>query len=770
MISSQPMSQTVPENVYATFSVGVSGTSPFTYQWSSNGVPITGANAANYTTPLTSLAMSGTLYGVAVSNNFSGASSSNAVLTVIHQTAPADLPIYTDHLVNGFQDWGYGVRNLYNATTVHSGSDAVSLSDTAGHNLSFWHSAFNTQPYANLVFWANGGTGGGQVLQLQALLNEVGQQNYTLPALSANTWQQFVIPLSSLGADNKTNFDRFLFKLTSNGTTNTFYLDDIAVTAKPAPALIHINVNAAQAIRTVDARMFGINTATWDGNLDTPQTVSLLTEMGCLAMRFPGGSTADTFHWTPTTVNHFAHVATNIGAVAINTVNYGTGTAAEAAGWVSFCNVTNHYAFKYWEVGNENYGTWEADSNTNAPYHTNDAWTYAQRAADYFAQMKAADPTIKVGVVVAPGETSYSNGYTNHPAYNPRTDKTNYGWTPVLLTTLKSLGVTPDFAIDHRYPEYTPSGSLSCPDSDPLVLQSASWTGDATDLRQQISDYFGAGGSNIELIVTENNSDAGRQGKQSVSLVNALYYAASLSQLMLTEFNGWVWWDLRNSTDTGGCLDPTLYGWRLYGDLGMISGLTNRYPEFYAAKLMQFFARPNDTILGVSSDYVLLPAYASRRVGGALTLLVLNTDVAATFDAQIMLNGFAPSPTATLRSYGIPQDTAAQTGIGSPNVATNTLAAASTNFSYSFPPLSLTLFTFAPSAPSLAVLPPSQWPSGQVVLQLRGQPGAYLIQTSTNLTAWTAASTNTLDVSPLSATNAVLSGGTAQFWRALWQQ
>src|SRR5262249_34256943 len=149
------------------------------------------------------------------------------------------------------------------------------------------------------------------------------------------------------------------------------------------------------------------------------------------------------------------------------------------------------------------------------------------------------------------GETSYSNGYTNHPAYNPRTGQTNNGWTPVVLATLKTQGITPDFLIHHVYPEYTGQ------ESDPLLLQSAvNWARDVADLRQQVSDYFGAGGQGIELLSTENNSNAGNQGRQSTSLVNGLYYADSLGELMKTEFNAMVWWDLRNGTDTKGSFDP----------------------------------------------------------------------------------------------------------------------------------------------------------------------------------------------------------------------
>jgi hypothetical protein len=87
----------------------------------------------------------------------------------------------------------------------------------------------------------------------------------------------------------------------------------------------------------------------------------------------------------------------------------------------------------------------------------------------------------------------------------------------------------------------------------------------------------------------------------------------------------------------------------------------------------------------------------------------------------------------------------------------------------------LTLFSFAPAAPHLAVLPPVPQSGGQCVIQLQGQPQVrYLIQTSaslspTNLSAWTTVSTNTLVGYTFDFTNAVPAGSAAKFWRAVWQ-
>jgi hypothetical protein len=72
-----------------------------------------------------------------------------------------------------------------------------------------------------------------------------------------------------------------------------------------------------------------------------------------------------------------------------------------------------------------------------------------------------------------------------HNVVNPVTGVTHHGWTPVLLTTLKSLGVTPDFLIYHRY-EQGPGG-----ESDALLLQAArTWPNDAAALREQLTDYL----------------------------------------------------------------------------------------------------------------------------------------------------------------------------------------------------------------------------------------------------------------------------------------
>jgi hypothetical protein len=696
----------------------------------------------------------------------------------------ANLWVYTNGLVNGFADWSWNsTRNLMNTNPVHSASHSIAVTITAGGGaLRFQSTAATLYPgdYTEVSFWINGGWSGNQLLGVQAVANNAPlNAGVLLAPLARNGWQQYIIPLSALGVTSNSALSGFWIQDTSGGPQPVFYVDDVdfvAVTTPPTTA--HLTLDSTRIVRKAEARWFGLNTAAWDGYLDSTDTVSALAELGTQVLRWPGGSWGDIYHeYAPPNSNYgsyttnFIHIATNAHAQVFMIANYGTGTSNEAADWVRFCNVSNHCAFKYWEIGNECYGSWEADNNTttNPPYMAHDPWTYAMRFRDYYNAMKAVDPTIKIGAVAIPGEDSYINNFS-HAVTNSRTLTIHYGWTPVVLAYLKSLAITPDFLVDHLYPEYQA-------DSDTLLLQSAgTWTNLASDLRQQLNDYFQSGAPGIELVCTENNSDSGNAGRQSTSIVNALYQADSMSQLMKTEFNSFLWWDLRNSQSfpsDGGDFNSTLYGWRPWGDQGiMLGGTPIRYPTFYSMKLMQYFVQAGGTVLNASSDSRYLSAYAASNSNGGLTLLVINKSPDSTLNGQIVVTNFVPWPEAVVRSYGIAQDEATRTNapIQAQDIALTTYSSASTNFTYSFPPYSLTLFSFSPfavpAAPLLAVLPAA---AGQFVFQLQGQNGVpYVIEWSSDLISWTSVSTNMLTSGALNVTNAVPPGSTQQFWRAVW--
>ena len=465
----------------------------------------------------------------------------------------------------------------------------------------------------------------------------------------------------------------------------------------------------------------------------------------------------------------FSQLIAGVNSQAFATVNYGSGTPEQAAAWVACANASSALlgtpsdvslgpdfagvdwktagywsslraaaplatddgrnflrmnrpgaiGIKYWEIGNECYGSWETDYHGTAwdSFYHGAQWdpvTYATVAKDYIAKMKKVDPLIRIGVVAEVGEDALDSRSPVHNVTNPRTGITHHGWTPVLLATLKSLGVTPDFLIDHRY-EQAPGA-----ESDATLLQTArTWPNDAADLRQQLTDYLGAAGAGVELVVTENNSVYSNPGKQTTSLVNGLFLSDSVGNVLQTEFNALVWWDLRNGQDNTNNNSATLYGWRLYGDYGVLSTPSSfgsstyydPYPTYYVMKLLSHFARGGDTVVHATSSSPLLPVFATRHADGSLGLLVINESPTSTLTANIALTGFTPQPTAATYSYGIPQDAAAQTGNGSPDLATSSLTSAAPAFAVPFAPYSATVLSLLPAAASAPAI--TTQPAGQ---------------------------------------------------------
>jgi hypothetical protein len=153
-------------------------------------------------------------------------------------TAPVtspNLPIYVDSLLNGFKDQSWATVNYTNTSPVYSGTDSISVSAAQWQALWLYHDPFNTAPYASLSFWINGGAGASG-LQVMGVVTNAFQAIYNLPALAANTWTQFNIPLSSLGVANITNCQGFWFRAGSTGTP-TFYVDSIQLNVATGPSL-----------------------------------------------------------------------------------------------------------------------------------------------------------------------------------------------------------------------------------------------------------------------------------------------------------------------------------------------------------------------------------------------------------------------------------------------------------------------------------------------------------------------------------------------------
>ena len=684
--------------------------------------------------------------------------------------APAhaqDLPVYTDSLQNGFNNWSWASTNAANTAPVQAGSDSIAVTYTAAWQGLYLHGGpINTTYYTALSFWINGGPTGGQQFGVHKCdtnglsVQSVPITNYVAGgAIPANTWVQVIVPLADIQAANIADFDGFSFQDTTGGTQPVYYVDTISLVAVTVPTTVHVSVNAAQAVQTIDNRDFGVNTAIYDTHLGSTNTQTLMTAAGARAFRYPGGSESDQYDWTvlqytgQSTTSTFGTLTDALGPQAVITTNYGTGSPQMSAAWVAYCNASpsstvnigldsagrdwktasywaalrgatplatddglnflrvNHatpYGYKNWEIGNECYGFWETDNHSAKQ----DPVIYANTAQATTALMKQVDPTIQTGVVVT--STEDDSGNQTETVTNPVTGVQHKGWTAVLLSTLHSLNYVPDFVIIHNYPV----------GSDEVLLQSWPWTGIASSVRTMLTDYMGAPATaNVQLLATENNT--GTSGKQGVSLIDGLYYAESFGGLIQTEFKGMLWWDLRNSIFTTGDDSPSYYGWRIYSDNGMLasgdggtlpgSALDTPYPAYFALKLVSKFASGGDTVVPVTSDYPFLTAFATKRANGGLSLLVVNTNSSATVNTQFSLSGYAPAATATTYQYGEAEDTRQSMG-ATVDLTQGSLSGIAPTFSTTFPPYSMTVINLAPAppAPTITSFTPTSGPVGTV--------------------------------------------------------
>jgi hypothetical protein len=662
-----------------------------------------------------------------------------------------DMVIYNGSLQSGWQNNGWAMINYANTKPVHSGTASISVTDlgTKYQALYLRHAPLNTAPYQSLSFWIYPTASGSNEVQVRAMLNGTAQVAVPLSftAAEVNHWREITIPLASLGVAGKPAFNGFWIQNITRAPL-TFYVDGIALIGVPAPKVVPLEVDPLNAIRTIDSRMYGINMAVWDPHLTGTATGPAFAAMGTGALRFPGGSVSDDYDWhsgLSVTRPHpwannagtFAKIVEARGAQAFITVNYGSGTPEEAAAWVAYYNGISSstlalgtdaegrnwktagfwasiraasplatddgynflrishpapFGFTYWEIGNECYGGWELDlhgaAGSGLTGVAHDPHTYAEAFRTYYEKMMAVDPSIHIGAVSVPGEDAYGNG--THGVANPNEGNSIHaGWTPVVLGTLKSLGVTPQFLIHHSYPQNPGE------ESDAFLLQAgANLQADAANLRKMVADYIGATGSAMELDVTELNSVSSNPGKQSTSLVNGLFMADAVGDLAQTEFNACTWWDLRNGEINDANNNALLYGWRQDGDYGVLSSgggvprapANTPYPTYYAAKLMTHWGRGGDTVVSATSGYALLSIYAARLQNGNLSLLVINKDPSARLPARIAIDNFTPgSRVATTYSYGESND------LSGADITTGTAAIAGSRFSYTFPAYSMTI-------------------------------------------------------------------------------
>lgn len=423
----------------------------------------------------------------------------------------------------------------------------------------------------------------------------------------------------------------------------------LAAQGAKASNTIAIDVNAAQNLGTVSNVANGLNTATFDGHLNDSAVIPAISGAGIDALRYPGGSTADAYHWqTNTTVDglgyanpsngfdDFMGIAQKTGASPIITVNYGSGTASEAAAWVKYANVTKHYGIKYWELGNEipgdgTYGAqWEHEEKPKG------ATTYANNIADYITQMKAVDPSVKVGAVL----TTYNSWPDGLVA-------SKYGDTADWNTTvLKRDGAKLDFVIIHYYPTSTSEASL--------LTQYQNIASLISHTRAEIKQYAGSNASNVQIMITETDSSY-----EYDSVPAALYAADSYMTFLQNGVDNIDWWDLHNGPGSTSSKLPD--GLTEYGDGGVLSSggcsgavcepaANTPFPAYYGLQAVGGFAAPGGEMVGTTSSNSTVTSYAVKTSTG-MNLMLVNHSAQASEPVSISYAGFNPASVTSAEQF-----------------------------------------------------------------------------------------------------------------------
>ena len=351
--------------------------------------------------------------------------------------------------------------------------------------------------------------------------------------------------------------------------------------------------------------------------------------------------------------DQFSAQAKAIGAQSFATVNYGSGTPAEAAAWVSHSRGTPGDSVALWEVGNENYGCWEVNNWLAQPpenfqgYKPNDfttvngvyenptcpqvtqgdaqgtqtlATSYAVNARPFLAAMKQADPAARIGVPWAFGSAVGGASVPDNTEWNN--------------TVLGRDGRYVGFVDAHYYPFSFGGSTGGSNPSDQQVLQALTAV---PSLYRQIRGELDVYDPRAQVVVGETGV-SNNETTTVCTPAGALFAAGDVLSWLAAGAQSVDWWDMNNYGNTGAsCTSP---------DYGMFTSASPPVPEtpYYGYVLASVVARPGALLAAMgTSDPADVLAFQSRLPGGREAVALLNTSTSSartvTFRSGLPLSG-----------------------------------------------------------------------------------------------------------------------------------
>lgn len=422
----------------------------------------------------------------------------------------------------------------------------------------------------------------------------------------------------------------------------------------------------------LSAAPLGLNTAPWDyiyaantsagGGVDAIQP--LLKAASITMLRYGGGSYADYYDWQTNTniqnclpddatasftsscassdsldFSQFSQQARAIGAKSFVTVNYGSGTPALAAQWVTQARNTPGQGVALWEVGNENYGCWEVNNELAGPpanyqgYTPNTyttvngvyenptcpqvtegdaagtqtlATSYAVNALRFLRAMKAADPTARIGVPWAFGSEVAGASVPDNAEWNN--------------TVLGTDGRYASFVDAHYYPFYFSGNTGGSNPTDQQVLQALF---QVPSLYGQIRSELNAYDPKASVVVGETGV-SNNETTTVCTPAGALFAAGDVLSWLAAGARSVDWWDMNNyGNTTSSCTSPD------YGFFTSSSPPAAETP-YYGYLLASVLAQPHAVLRTLAtSDPSGVLAFESVLPDGKHAVAFLNTSMSS---------------------------------------------------------------------------------------------------------------------------------------------
>lgn len=457
-------------------------------------------------------------------------------------------------------------------------------------------------------------------------------------------------------------------------STIGFFMDDwepknftkpstcISVTS-PGSVNATVNIDRSSVVTKIPRSFAGNNANIWMTQMVSESSlIDYLTTLHSHIIRFPGGSLSDVFFWNapvnappadaPTnlvqangntvaagywygtnnaswtcSVDNYYNMLQQTGNKGMITVNYGyarysnalnpvANAAHLAADWVRYDNGRT----KYWEVGNENFGDWEAGYRINTSTNKDgqpeylSGYLYGQHFKVFADSMRKAAQEI--------GKSIYIGAVMSESTPQSWWTPTATNWNTGLFS---GSGTSPDFYIVHNY--YTPYQTNASAD---VILETPETV--TKTMMDYVKQSLTSGGIPQKPVILGEFNITSLGSMQQVSNINGLHSLMVTGESIKNKFGMTARWDLANGWDNGN--DHGMFN---IGDEPGGVPKWNPRPVYY---YMYFFEKMlGDRMVSAVSSSGAVVAYASSFTSGETAVALINKG-AATSSVEVKVKNF----------------------------------------------------------------------------------------------------------------------------------